>query len=185
MKREDILFYMSEGKIHTFLVHSKREKVFDLDTSLFFKFGEISNVSMCEARVTEVLTKMKLGEFILKPNIIVLYNDICYSDTKFLYKVIFEEFGYNSIKFARLSRLAKLICNQDNVVVFDKNYYSLIDRGEKCTMEETIGFDPIIIGKRHSEHVHYPEEDIVWRTFISCFTNSDIYDNMDVGGDEV
>lgn len=184
MKREDILFYMSEGKINIYLVNEKKEQIIETDTSLFFKYGEISNEFLCENKITEILTKLKFGGSYLKPNVKVLYNDICYADAKFLYRSVFRGFSYNCIEFAKLSKVVRLINESKNLVVFDKNYYILVDRGEKCIVEERIDFEPIFIGKNDSLHIHYSDNDIIWNTFKSHFTNIDIYDKIDSGDDE-
>lgn len=183
MKREEILFYLSEGKLSLYFANAQEEKIFDIDTSLFFKCGEISNVQKCENALTEILSKIKFNHSYLKPDLIVLYNDVCYADMKYLFRCALRGFSYNTIRFIKLTKVVKEISKDKNIVVFDKNYYTLIDRGEKCMDDGRLGENPIIIGKSRTAHIHYPEEDIVFRTLKSCFTNADIYDNMDVGDD--
>ncbi len=183
MKREEILFYLSEGKLSLYFVNTKEEKIYDVDTSLFFKCGEISNVAKGESVLTEILSKIKFSHSYLKPNLIVLYNDICHADMKYLFRCVLRGFSYNAIKFVRLSSLVKMICKDKNVIVFDRNYYTLMDRGEKSMDDSKLGEKPIIIGKGKTSCIHYPEEDIIFRTLKSYFTNVDIYDNMDVGDD--
>lgn len=183
MKREEILFYMSEGTVSMYFIRSKLEKIIEVDTSLFFKFGEISDVEKCENMIAELLTKIKFNSSYLKPNLVVLYNDICYADLRYLYRCALRGFSYNTIRFVELSRIAKLLGENKNLVVFDKTYYTSIDRGEKFVNEENLGVNPIIIGKSKSGHIHYPDDKIVWKTFKSHFTNGDIYVNMDVGDD--
>ncbi len=183
MKREEILFYLSEGKLSLYFTGAQKEKTLDVDTSLFFQCGEISNVSKGENALTQLLAKIKFNHSYLKPDLVVLYNDVCRADMKHLYCSVLRGFSYNTIRFVRLSRIARSISKEKNVVVFDKNYYTLIDRGEKTKNDGDLGENPIIIGKCKTPHVHYPDEDIIWKTLKSCFTNVNIYDNIDVGDD--
>jgi len=184
MKREAILFYLSTDKLRLYRTRGKQEEVFEIDTSLFFEFGEISNVQKCARVLTKYLARMHFGPVYLKPDFIVLYNDVSHSDIKFLYRAVLGEMEANSIKFVPLTRVAKSIRDDENLVLFDKNYYTLVNRGEKLMNLETIDFEPVLIGNEDTSHLHYSEEDIVWRTFKSHFTNLVNCDNMDVGDDE-
>lgn len=184
MKREEILFYLSTGKIHVYLVKNKKEYIETLDTSLFFKLGEISNVVRCSEAITKLLSKMNFGLYYLKPNITVLYNDVCSADTKFLYRSVLETLGYNNLNFVPLTKLAKKIGKGKNLVVSDGDYYTLVNRGEKSMSLDSVDFDPIILGKTDKSHVHYSDVDIIWKAFKSYFTNDKSYDMIDVGDDE-
>lgn len=184
MKREEILFYLSEGKVRIYLYKSKKEYSYDIDTSLFFKWGEILNVELCSDAITKILAKINFGPYYLKPNLYVLYNDICHCDLKFLYRFALEEFNYNEIRFMPMSKLVELIKNDSNIVVYDKNYYTNIKRGEKTVNPKAIGKDVVIIGKSTSKHVHYSDDDIIWREFKDCFTNQKSYGIMNIGDDE-
>lgn len=155
-----------------------------LDTSLFFKYGEISNVNTCSEAITKIMAKMNFGLYYLKPNIIVLYNDVCSADAKFLYKSVLESIGYNKLSFVPLTKLVKRIGKGKNLVVCDGDYYTLVNRGEKCMSLESIDFDPIILGKNDDSHVHYSDGDIVWKSFKTYFTNKQSYDMIGVGDDE-
>lgn len=181
MKREEILLYMSAEKTYIYLRQTKKEYILDEDTSLFFNLGEISNERLCEDYFAEISTKMSFGPYYLKPNIIVLYNDVCSCDLKFLYRCALRGFNYNRVDFVPLTRVAKIIRDEPNVVVFDKNYYTLVGRGEKTLNDSTIDFEPVLIGKTSPEHVHYSDEQIVWSTFKSYFTNRRRYDIIEVG----
>ncbi len=183
MKREDILLYMTSKKTYVYLKRSDKEYILDEDTSLFFKLGEISNEKMCEDFFTEISSKMNFGLYYLKPDITVLYNDVCSCDLKFLYSCALRGFNYNLIDFVPLSKVVKIIRDDDNTVVFDDNYYTLIGRGEKSVNESSIDFDPVFIGKKGTDHIHYADEDLIWTTFKSHFTKRRRYDIIDVGDD--
>ena len=183
MKREEILFYMTVNKISIYLIEARSEKIIESDTSLFFKLGEISNVLECRKVVTEILSKLNFSFLYLKPNITILYNDVCNSDLKYLYKCVLRELNFNTIFFAPVRKLVKDYINKQNIVIFDENYYTDIDRGEKYLNLKCISFDPILIGKKDNVHKHYAKEDIIWSTFKTYFTNLRSCDKMDVGDD--
>lgn len=184
MKRESILFYMATGKIYLYLLNSKKEYKFKTDTSLFFECGEISNVARCRDAITKIMTKMHFGIYYLKPNFTVLYNDVCWGDTKFLYRTVLDVIGFNEIKFVPLSKLISKIRDDENLVVSDGDYYTLPKRGEKMKSLKSLEFEPIMIGKKDDKHVHYADIDIIYGTFKSCFTKGSNYDMIDVGDDE-
>lgn len=184
MRREEILVFLATDKLYIYSVSAKKEKIIDLDTSQFFRFGEISNLEKCERVISENLAKMDFKTFYLKPNYILLYNDICYSDTKFLYKSLFRNIEFNKLAFVPMSRVARKINKNENLVIFDKNYYTLVNRGEKCFSEEDILFEPILIGKVDTDHIHYSDSTILWKEFKTYFTNDRNYDKMDTGDDD-
>lgn len=174
MKREEILFYMATDKVYLYLVNSKHEKIVDLDTSLFFRFGEIYDIETCSKTITELLLKMNFGTFYLKPNMTILYNNVCRSDIKFLYRYAIRELECNNINFVPLKTVLKMVRDDENLVFFDENYYTLINKEEKCAMEQIetyLDFEPVLVGKSDTIHLHYADEDIVWRTFKTYFTN--------------
>lgn len=183
MKREEILLYMQNDVTRVYLVNSSKENIINVDTSLFFKFGEISNVALCEKFLTEVLVKVNSGLFYLRPNITILYNDVSYSDIKYLYKSSIKELNFNLVYFVPLSKLVKTYIKKRGVVVFDKNYYTDIDRGCKLKSISGIEFEPILIGGRDNAHTHYSDKDIIWKTFKTYFTNLRSCDKIDVGDD--
>lgn len=184
MRREEILIFLATDKLYIYSVSAKKEKIIDLDTSQFFRFGEISNLEKCEKMFSENLSKMDFKTFYLKPNFVILYNDVAYGDTKYLYRSLFRNIEFNSLAFVPLSRVARRINKSDNLVIFDKNYYTLVARGEKVKSEEDIMFEPILIGKSDTEHIHYSDTTILWKEFKTYFTKSQIYDKIDVGDDE-
>lgn len=184
MKREEILLYISENKFHVYLNSSKEEKIIEKDTSLFFKYGEISNVHACERACTEILSKLNFRLLYLKPNITILYNDVCNADMKYLYKSSLRELNFNAVYFVPLTKLVKDGIKKSNVVVFDENYYTDIDRGEKFMEESCIESEPVYIGKKDNIHIHFSDKDIIWSTFKTYFTNLRTCDKMDVGDDD-
>lgn len=184
MKREDILLYLSTDKINIYLYKAKREYTFDVDTSLFFEWGEIKNVELCREALTEILTKIDFGHRYLKPHVYVLYNDICHCDLKFLYEYALEVLDYSKIDFVPLTKLVKVMKEDSNFVVFDKNYYTNLKRGEKSVSAKVIDKDSIIIGDNKTRHIHYAGEDVIFKTFKTYFTNQKSYGIMNVGDDE-
>lgn len=184
MRREEILVFLATDKLYIYSVSAKKEKIIDLDTSQFFRFGEISNLEKCEKVVSENLAKMDFKTFYLKPNFIILYNDVSWSDTKYLYRALFKNIEYNELAFVPMSRVARKINKSDNLVIFDKNYYTLVNKGEKCFSEDDIMFEPILIGKVDTDHIHYSDSTILWKEFKTYFTNGLYYGKMDIGDDE-
>lgn len=182
MKREEILLYLSTNTIRLYLVNLGKENIIEKDTSLFFEFGEILDEKKCEKELTNIFAKLSFN--LLKPNITILYNDISHSDIKFLYRCSIREVNFNYIYFVSITNLVKKYVKKDNIVIFDKNYYTLIDQHEKTIHEEYINFEPIYIGKKDSKYSHYSDKDIIWNTFKTYFTKLRTCDKMDVGDDE-
>ncbi len=183
MKREEILLYITVNKIHIYLVSSDSLKIIEKDTSLFLKLGEISDVVKSGKVLTEILSKLNFSLFYLKPNITILYNDVCNADAKYLYRSAIRELNFNNVYFVALTKLVKDYIKKRNVVIFDTNYYTDIDRGEKYMDEASVDKDSILIGKKDGVHTHYANENIIWTTFKSYFTNLRTCDKMDVGDD--
>ena len=99
MKREEVLFYLSVDVIHIYLVHAQKEIIKEIDTSSFFKYGEISNVENCRKVIDDIIDDNLVITGFLKPLVIVLYNDITNCDLKELYKLVLYSFNYGVIKF--------------------------------------------------------------------------------------
>lgn len=184
MKRESILFYLKSNKIYFYLMNSKKEYVECLDTSLFFKYGEISNVRLCIEAITKLVEKMNLGLYYLKPNITVLYNDVCYADAKFIYRSVLDTIGYNKIDFVPITKLAAKIKDDKNVVISDGDYYILVKSRRRVDSLNSLDWDPVVIGSVDDKYVHFADEEIIYKTFKSCFTKGGNYDIMVVGDDE-
>lgn len=166
MKREKILFYLTSDIVHVYFVNTKREVIENTITSSFFKFGEISNVSNGSMVLEEINNKYNVNSGLLKPIMYVLYNDVNNSDQEYLYKVILESFNYDEIYFFKLSEFIKYICDKDNVVVFDKDYYTLIKSMEKHKNIGDIDYEPILIGKKSNKYKYYSDMDIIWHSFV-------------------
>jgi len=184
MKREKILFFLEKDRINLYFVKSRKEKVIDVDTTLFFKFGEISDVEKCVEVLSEILSKIQFSSYYLKPDIIVLYDGVSYSDMKFLYKFALKEFGYNSLGFVTFKDVVKKITSLENAIVFNKDYYISEEKNKKYIDEKLIDFKPLIIGKNKTEHLHYSDENLLWKTFKTCFTNVKSCDMIDIGDDK-
>lgn len=184
MQREEILFYMRSGELDIYQTKSKKEKKIEFDNSLFFEFGEIKNAEEGLKTLSELISSIKLNPFYLKPKLIILYNDICHSDSKFLYKYVLKDLECSEIKFVPLSTIVKKIKDDDRVVVFDKNYYTVIGQKTKIASLDSLDFEPIIIGKKDTNYIHFPDKDTVWKAFKTYFTNSQRCDTIVVGDDE-
>lgn len=183
MKREDILLYLVDNKVYVYLTKRMHLEVEELDTSLFFEFGEIKNVHLCLETLNKLFSKLKLGTIRLKPNFIVLYNDVSHSDIKYLYRSVLQGIEFNSVSFAPLSEVVRMVHDSERVIFADKNYYTIFKDNVKTTSLEGLDFEPILIGEVSDEYLHYSEPDIIFDTFKSCFTKFISYDNMDVGDD--
>ncbi len=166
LKRETILFYMTNNKIYLYRSLLKKENIIDTDTSTFFSFGEIKDVEECQKCLRKILSKINLSTIYLKPNFIVLYNDVCNSDIKFLYKEVLKVFDYNKVKFISLSVVTSKITHDENLVIFDHDYYTLVSKEKKLTREE-FDFNPIMIGKSDNKYIHYSDIDIIWKKFLN------------------
>lgn len=170
MKRETVLFYLTNGKIQIYLVNAKKEITVKTDTSLFFKFGEISDVSVCSDTIMDVINSKNILKGILKPSLKVLYNGNTNADLKYLYKSALLPFNYNSIDFIDLNEIIKFIKDDERVIVFDKDYYTFYKDGKKTSDIDYIDFEPILIGIKKSENIHFSDINIIWNTFKSHFT---------------
>lgn len=184
MQREEILFYMKFGELDIYQTKSKKEKKIEFDNSLFFEFGEIKNAEECMKALSELISSIKFNPFYLKPKLVILYNDACHSDSKFLYKYVLKDLECSEIRFVPLSTIAKKIKDDDRVVVFDGNYYTIINKQIKIESLDDLDFEPIIIGKKDKDRVHYPDKDTIWKAFKTYFTNSQRCDTIVIGDDE-
>ena len=81
-------------------------------------------------------------------------------------------FNYNDIEFVPITKIVKLINASDNLVLFDKNYYTVFKYNYKTDNVKNINFKPLYIGKVGTQVVHYADDGIVWKTFISYFTKN-------------
>lgn len=183
MKREEVLLYLSIGKVRLYFVNAKDEYIFEEDTSLFFEYGEISNEKLCEEFFLNISSRINLGFYYLKPNIHVLYNDICYSDSKFLYKCALRGLSYNKLDFVPISKLITKIRKKDEVIIFDENYYTLVGKKRKTKSLEGIDFEPIMIGSKQTDNIHYADLDILWNTMKTYFTKGQSYGIIEPGDD--
>ena len=80
MKREVILFYIMNDKICIYLIKAKREIIKELDTSFFFKCGELLDVDKFSLERDKIIVEEKVLTRLLRPNLCVLYNDITNCD---------------------------------------------------------------------------------------------------------
>ncbi len=183
MKREEILFYLASDVVHVYLTKSKKEYIEQVDTSPFFKCGEISSVKQLREYIEKFASKLNFGLYYLKPELVVLYNDVCAGDVKYLYRHALSPFGYSKASFVPLSRLVKKIKDDEKVVVCDGNCYTLIDSRRKVESLKGLEFEPIVLGETSRKHIHHSDKEILWKTFKSCFTKGSRYGMMDVGDD--
>ena len=172
MKREVILLYMKNDAIYIYLVNAKKEIIKSIDTSFFFKFGEIFNVSLFNECITKLVYEERILSGILKPVIHVLYNDVTNCDLKYLYTIGLSAFNYEKITFYPLSKIIKTINDRDTIVLFDKDYYTDFLHEFKTNNQKSISLNALYIGKNSTENIHYADEFIIWKTFISHFTKN-------------
>lgn len=184
MKRETILFFLENNKINLYFVKSKREKVVNVDTSLFFKYGEILDVSLCEDALLKVVSKINFGPYYLKPDLCVLYNGIKYYDSKFIYSCVLKVFNYHKIFFVTFKDLIMQTFHNENIIVYHKDYYVWVSKERKLFSERKLNKESIIVGKSTSKYVHYSDENMLWKIYKSCFTNTQNYDMIYIGDDK-
>lgn len=171
MKKEEVLFYIANGKFYVYLVHAKKEVIEKIDTSSFFKCGEISDVENCQNAIADFVDKKFVLTGFLKPDIKVLYNDTTFCDLKELYKISLLPFNYDDISFIGWNSILKRFHNRERLVVFDCDYYTILKDNIKVQNIDMLKFSPIIIGSKCRDYVHYADLDILWNTFKSRFTN--------------
>lgn len=171
MKREKILFYLTNGRMIAYLTKSGVEHCEVLDTSSFFKLQEISDVKKCSSAIAKLVAKMNFGLYYLKPQVTVLYNDITSCDLKFLYEKSLEPFGASKIDFVPISELVKTLRPQEDTVISDGECYTILSKREKTEHLTSLDFEPIILGIKDTNFTHFADEDIIWKTFKTHFTN--------------
>jgi len=184
MKREKILFFLEKNKINLYFINSKREEIITVDTSLFFKFGEIIDVKRCEECFLKILSHINYGPYYLKPDIFVLYNGIDQYDAKFIYSYVLKSFNYHEVFFLTFKDLVLQVFNNENIVVYHNDYYVILDRFKKMYSEKNLKHNPILIGKHSSRHLHYTDENLLWKTYKSYFTNPKNYGMIRLGDDK-
>lgn len=165
MKREVILFYITFNKIYLYLKKVKKEVIDYFDTSSFFKNGEISDVSEFSRCLNKFIEKGKIAYGLIKPKIIVLYNDVTDSDLKFLYQAGLSPFNADDIEFTELSKIVKAITKDENIVFFDGDCYTVFKDNIKIKDIKKVDFMPTIIGHASKKYKHFADENIIWETF--------------------
>ncbi len=183
MKREEILLYLSVGKVRLYFINAKDEYIFEEDTSLFFEYGEISNEKLGEEFFLNIFNRINLGLYYIKPNVHVLYNDVAHADVKFLYECVLKPINYNKIDFVPLTKLVSKIRKKDEVVVYDEDYYTLVGKLLKVENLDDLDFEPVIMGCQQSDCIHYANLDILWDTLKTCFTKGQSYGIIESGDD--
>ena len=161
MKREEVLLYINTNKIYIYLTHKKKEIIKKINTSSFFKYGEIYN----EQNFIEELDKEFNEKFLLKPNITVLYNDICNSDIKFLYKEALTNIGFNKINFIGYNELFKSNKFYNRLIILDGDYYIFLKENMKRKDLSPITYKPVIIGTKENEYTHYADDNYIYNEF--------------------
>lgn len=164
MKREEILVYISSEFIHLYLVNAKKEVIERFDNS-FFRYGEISDVEGLTIEINKAIGNHNIYTGLFKPMLHVLYNDVTNCDLKYLYKAVLSDFNYSDIRFYELSGLIHKINSDTRVVVYDKNYYTLVKKKCKVDNLDNIDFEPIVIGIDDKKNVHFSDKDIIWNQF--------------------
>ena len=170
MKREEILFYLAENKMYFFLLKLKKEVVKKVDTTSFFKFGEIYSVDECFNTINKIVSKFRIVNGIFKPIVHVLYNDVTNCDLEYLYANSLLSLNYSEIKFYKMTDLLKEFDNYNRIVFFNSGCYTFFAEKVKLKSLNKIGFNPIVIGDNDCEHIHFSDSDIIWNRFKSHFT---------------
>lgn len=170
MIRQEVLFYISNGKIYFYITKNKKEIIEEVDTSLFFKFGEISDVEKCSDIINDIINKRKILNGILKPKVLVLYNDIANCDLKYLYKGALSPLNFSEIKFMAITDIIKRFKNYKKIILFDKDYYTFFYNRIKTFEIDDIETDYIFVGNGKENEKHFSDNDLIWNTFKSDFT---------------
>ena len=168
MKREEVLLYINSSKLYLYRINKEKEVIKKINTSSFFKYGEIYN----EEELIEFLDKQINERYILKPNITILYNDICNYDVRFLYKYAFDMLGYNKIRLISYTDIFKDNNNYEKLVIHDKDIF--IDLYHKKVFKDikNISSKQIIIGNITKDYIHYADEDYIYNMFKKYIINS-------------
>ncbi len=161
MKREEVLLYINSNKIYIYLKNKKKEIIKKIDTSSFFKYGEIYN----EQKFIDILDREFNEKFLLKPNVTILYNDICNSDIKFLYKEALINLGFNNISFIGYNDLFLNNKFYNRLVILDGDYYIFLKEKNKRKSLSPIAYKPVIIGTKENEYTHYADDNYIYNEF--------------------
>ena len=170
MKREKILLYICSNKIFLYLINKKKEVIEEVDTSLFFKCGEIKNVKELEKTLRYIFNKNKILGSIIKSNIVVLYNNITNSDITELYKSSLECFDFNRINFINIESLLIKLNNYPKIIYYDGETYTSFHLKEKETSINCFASDSVFIGDTKTVNTHYSKKELIWEMFKSDFT---------------
>lgn len=108
---------------------------------------------------------------VLKAKIYILYNDVCNRDICFLYKYLFSFANYQKIKFIKLSTLIKRIKSDNNIVIFDRDNYTLLKDNVKRRNIDDIDYIPILINADDKGKLNFADKNIIWKSLKSHFTN--------------
>lgn len=167
MKRETVLFYLSDNKYYIYFCNRDKELKKEIDTSSFLKYGEISSVENLYETIVDDLAK----NLFLKPNIIILYDSSCLGDIKYIYKEIFKYIGINNIKFISIRQLLKNDKYYKRLVIKNKDNYTIIKDNIKIDSLDKIKFKPIILGEGETKYHSLLDKDYIFNKFKHQFTN--------------
>lgn len=168
MKREEVLLYINSSKLYLYRINKEKEVIKKINTSSFFKYGEINN----EEAFINALDKYIDEKYVLKPNVTVLYNDICNYDIKFMYKYAFELLGYNKINLISYTDIFKNNINYEKLIIHDKDIFIDLYHKKVFNNIKEISKKQVIIGNIKGNHIHYADEDYIYNVFKKHILNS-------------
>lgn len=161
MKREEVLLYINSSKLYLYRIRKKKEVIKKINTTSFFKYGDIYD----ENRFIDEMDKYINESFFIKPNITILYNDICNYDIRFLFRYAFDTLGFNKIRFISYNDIFKNNKNYNRLIIYEKNNIIDLSNKRKINDIKDISFKPIIIGNVKGNYVHYADENYIYNTF--------------------
>lgn len=167
MKRETVLFYLSDTKYYIYFCNRNKEIKKTINTTSFLKYGEISSVDNLYSTIEDDISK----NLFLKPNIIILYDSSCLGDIKYIYREVFKKIGINNIKFISINQLLKNNKYYKRLIVKNKNNYTVLKDNIKIDSLDNIDFKPIIIGEDNTKYHSFLDKDYIFNAFKHHFTN--------------
>ena len=168
MHREEVLLYINSTKLYLYRVNKDKDVIKKINTSSFFKFGEIYD----EERFINALDKHINERFIFKPNITILYNDICNYDIKFLYRYAFDMLGYNKVNFISYTDIFKTNIYDEKLIIYDKDIYIDLYNHNIIKNIKDIPKSKVLIGNLKDSYIHFADEDYIYNLFKKYVINS-------------
>ena len=155
--RKIFIFYFTKEYTFIYIKNSKKE-IIDKVNNTFMKYSEIIDYNRFIQYLNYLKNKYLILNTFLKPIIYVLYNDISFTDIKYIYSNAFKDTFYPySINFIKISDL-----NYNGKLVYYDDCYTNLNKRTKFCSESFLSKKSILVGKVSNKHLHFSDKYYFW-----------------------